>query len=65
MKIKLAHIIVFCLFAMLCQAQMTDNVVWTEYNIQDNAITSKQQYWTSNDTIIEDKTYAKVVDTDR
>jgi hypothetical protein len=52
---------------MICQAQpYFSNNTWTEYriNTQYNSITSKQQYWTANDTVINGKNYKKIVDRD-
>lgn len=64
MKTKLFFITVFLFWGITMQAQMTNNAIWTEYNIniQNNTITSKWQYWTTNDTVFDGKTYKKVVD---
>jgi hypothetical protein len=59
---------IICWFtATLCQAQMQDNTVWTEYDIntQNSSINFKRQYWVANDTIINGRTYKKVVDNNR
>ena len=65
MKPKLYSILVFFLLGMYVQAQIKDNSVWTEYSIntfQNNSIAGKYQYQTAGDTIINSRTYKKIVD---
>ncbi|MDR0799086.1 MAG: T9SS type A sorting domain-containing protein [Dysgonamonadaceae bacterium] len=64
---KLTSIVVLCLTSMVCQAQSYFiNNTWTEYiiNTQYNSIISKSQYWTANDTVMNGKSYRKIVDKD-
>jgi hypothetical protein len=67
MKTKKIYWFICYFTTTVCQAQIVDNVVWTEYNIntQSNYIVSKHQYWTANDTVIQGFTYTKVIDKDR